>query len=249
MQPEDQIDIIADDVRKLKRAVQEVQLNGRELIWANVFHDTICESKWLLDKSLSLGRAAIGYNFAYVLYRCLNEVHPEYILEIGLGQSTQIVMQYMKNQVRGGKGKHIVVEQEKSWTEFWKNTHELGCNSEICHLPVYEEQYKECQNVLRYRGFEKFADTKWNLILVDGPAHTKSEIYARIDLLSILPEGLAEEWIIMFDDIDRTICANGLEEIKSFLTEKGIDYCMGLYKGKKDVAVLCSMSLQYITTL
>lgn len=84
---------------------------------------------------------------------------------------------------------------------------------------------------------------------MDGPAHTRSEIYARIDLLSILPEGLASEWIIIFDDIDRTICLNGYEEIKTLLTEKGIDYCEGLYKGKKNVAVICSKSLQYITTL
>lgn len=98
---EQQVKIIAEDVRKLKRTENEIQLNSRELIWANVFHDTVCESQWFLDKSLSLGRAAIGYNFAYVLYRCLNEVNPENILELGLGQSTQIVMQYMKNRLGG----------------------------------------------------------------------------------------------------------------------------------------------------
>ena len=245
---EKMLKVVAEDVRKLKRAENEIQLNSRELIWANVFHDTINESTWLEKKNFSLGRAAIGYNFAYVLYRILDEIKPENVLEIGLGQSTHMVVQYMKNSSNARK--HIVVEQEPSWVEFWKNNHEVPEKSKICYLPVQEVEYKECNNVLVYEDFEQLGENqKWNLILVDGPARSKCDVYARIDLLKILPHSLSDKWIIMFDDMDRERCANAAKEIVDLLQEKNVEYCEGYYKGKKNVYVLCSTDLQYVTTM
>ena len=55
----------------------------QELIWSEVYHDTIRGSKWLSpDLPFSPGRGAIGYQLMYVLYRVLNEVNPRSILEI-----------------------------------------------------------------------------------------------------------------------------------------------------------------------
>lgn len=100
---EDIQSIMASDIRKLKRAENEIQLNTRELLWAEIFHDTITGSKWMKDKRLKLGRAAIGYNLAYVLYRILDEIQPENILEMGLGESTQIYISVYEDRKKERK--------------------------------------------------------------------------------------------------------------------------------------------------
>lgn len=244
---EDIQSIMASDIRKLKRAENEIQLNTRELLWAEIFHDTIAGSKWMKDKRLKLGRAAIGYNLAYVLYRILDEIQPENILEIGLGESTQIIYQYMKRGKR--RGKHICVEQNAEWIEFWKKSHRLSSKSCICCLPVDKSSYNECENVLVYQGFERFKNHKWNLILVDGPLQTDCDSYRRIDTLKILPDCLSEQWIIIFDDFNRQPDKNTVNAVSELLKKNDIEYCEGIYKGKKDVCVLCSTNLYYVTTM
>src|SRR5690554_7298280 len=62
----------------------------QELNWSNVFNNTISDSEWFKNKSISPGRSAVGYPLLYVLYRILNDVKPLNILEFGLGQSTKI---------------------------------------------------------------------------------------------------------------------------------------------------------------
>ena len=71
-------------------------LKGRqsEVLWGEIFRDTIVNSIWLKDKSFSPGRWAAGYPFLYALYRVLDEARPKRILELGLGQTTRMIGQY-----------------------------------------------------------------------------------------------------------------------------------------------------------
>ena len=73
---------------------QRVTKKINELLYANKFHDTIKQSKWYKDQSLSLGEMAIDYGTAYVLYRVLDKMNPSSILEFGLGQSSKLIHQY-----------------------------------------------------------------------------------------------------------------------------------------------------------
>lgn len=239
-------EIMAEDIRKLKRAENEIQLNTRELIWANIFHDTIKGSRWLKKKNLKLGRAAIGYNFAYVLYRILDEIRPENILEIGLGESTHIIHQYAK---MFRTTRHVCVEQNEEWVAFWKKSHLLSKRSSICCLPTETVSYKESDNVLVFKGFEHMFGGRWNLIVVDGPLQPDCDRYRRLDILKILPEALGKDWIIIFDDFNREPDKNTIAEITMSLETDKIEYCKGIYKGKKDICVLCSPNLKYVTTM
>ena len=45
---------------------------AREILWAQIFNNTISSSAWLKDASFSPGRAAVGYPFLYACYRILD---------------------------------------------------------------------------------------------------------------------------------------------------------------------------------
>jgi len=239
-----EIDTINSNIQNLKGVIHEIRLNARESLWADIFHDTVVDSNWLIKKNFSLGRAAIGYNFAYVLYRILDEIHPKNILELGLGQSTHMIVQYIKY---AGE-KHICVEQDEQWEIFWKNNHELPIGSKLMVMSTIEKQYKG-DNVLIYSDFEQLKKEKFDLILIDGPLQLDSNNYRRIDILSILPSCLMEKWCIIFDDFNRIQEKNTVYDVKDCLINMNIEFCEGIYKGKKDIFVLASKDLKYITTL
>lgn len=90
-------------------------LRIEELWWRDIFVDTVKGYTWYHDKSLSLGRWAIGYNYAYVLARVLDELKPTDILECGLGQSSKIITDYVS--VNSGVN-YDIVEQDQNWIDF-----------------------------------------------------------------------------------------------------------------------------------
>jgi len=229
---------------KIYAAAQEIRRNSKEVMWADVFHDTIIESKWLKYKNFSFGRSAIGYNFAYVLYRVLDETHPKSILELGLGQSTHMVMQYNSFM----QADHICVEQNEKWLEFWNRNNKVSKYSNILLMPVISKAYKD-DNVLVYDGFEKFKEKKFDLFIIDAPLQPDTIKYRRIDILSIIPDSLDDNWVIIFDDCQRLPDQNAVKEVVNLLNYNKIEFHEGIYRGSKDVYVIVSKELQFLTTL
>jgi hypothetical protein len=89
---------------------------SEELLWRDIFVDTVEGYSWYKEKSLSLGRWAIGYNYAYMLARVLEEFRPEHILECGLGQSSKIIPDYVEANDRAV---YDIVEQDEDWINFF----------------------------------------------------------------------------------------------------------------------------------
>ena len=88
----------SDFEKNLSASINILNRNVNELLWANIFHDAIKGCYWFPSESFSmnLGRWAVGYNYYYVVFRVLNEFKPKNILELGLGQSTKLLGQYVK---------------------------------------------------------------------------------------------------------------------------------------------------------
>ena len=62
---------------------QRLSKQNQEILWANIWRDTIQDIKWLQNvPGLSPGRWAVGYNYLYVMTRILNETNPQKILPI-----------------------------------------------------------------------------------------------------------------------------------------------------------------------
>lgn len=247
---EKKVDVIASDIRKLKRAVNECQLNSREIMWADSFNLAIRHSKWMKRSSYTLGRAAVGYNFMYVLYRICNELHPTQILEMGMGQTTSLLTQYaVHNRFGTDKVSHFVVEQDQEWSDYYTSNIKMPRNSHILLHPAVLKMVRN-EEVLSYEGLkEAVSDTRFDLILVDGPIHGEETNFRRIDTLDLIPEHLAERWIMLFDDQQRLPDRNGTELVKERLQEFNIPFCEGWYKGKKDVQVLACTEWKFVCTM
>ena len=219
----------------------------RELIWANIFHDTINNSSWLLDKTFSPGRWAVGYPCLYLLYRILDETAPKKILELGLGQSTKLISQYVNSKKNV---EHLVVESDQGWIDFFCSHFKAVKQTQIMKLNYLMTKYGEVDNFRVFDNFErKMCGRKFDLLFIDAPIGSDMKDYSRVDILSILPDCLEKDFIIVIDDAERIGEQNTILKIKQILSDNNIEYASGVYKGEKNTGVICSRSHSYITTM
>ena len=223
-----------------------------ELYWAFNYNSTISNSEWLLDKSISPGRWAVGYNYLYILYRILNEMHPKTILELGLGQSTKVIGQYATFfHLKNNGGLHIVVEQNKEWKNFYMVAHKQFCsNTEIIVLPVVQKE-KDGFAYGLYDNFQQTIlglDVRFQLLSIDGPVRGKR--FGREDILSIIPKCLDKDFVILFDDYT-SIIQPVVVQVEKILMQHDIHFVSSLYSGykHKKVYVIASESWKYLTSL
>ena len=224
-----------------------VNSTANEILWANVFNNTIESSPWFKNKQVSPGRWAAGYSTMYLLYRVMQSVKPQHPLELGLGESTKIISQYAK---ANSSVKHQVVEHDPGWIDFWLNSGELPENTEIVKLDWAYQPYKDCEGVRVYDGFaERFSDGKYDFVFVDGPLGGDMKEYSRIDILSIIPNSLNHTFAIIVDDYNRPGEQMTVKEIEEKLKSAEIKYAKRIYDGKKNVCIVCSEDLKFLCTL
>ncbi|MDY4032188.1 MAG: hypothetical protein SOY64_03845 [Pyramidobacter sp.] len=230
--------------------------NASEAVWAEIFNNAITGSEWLTDTAFSPGRWAVGYPYLYVMYRVLNEVHPRNILELGLGQSTRMIAQYAAHTSRTAqcvphcKIRHQIVEHDPEWIEFFARSFKLSSCSSIVTLNRELIPYKEAEAVRVFKDFSKtFAGQRFDFISIDAPLGGDMKQYARIDVLQLLPGCLAENFVIMLDDCERSGENHTWEEMKRALDSHGIKYATGVYSGKKDCWIMSSKSLKFVCSM
>lgn len=229
-----------------KKRTQIAVDNSNESVWAQIFNNTISGCDWLIDRAFSPGRWAVGYQYLYVLYRVLNEVTPQRILELGLGQSTRLIGQYAQ---RHPGVIHHVVEHDPEWIDFFTSGFALSEQTHIVNLPIEMEAFSS-DNVPVYTDFSQtFSGQKFDLISIDAPFGYLSKEYSRIDILKLLPRCLSDSFVIMMDDYNRNMERNTVELIKQFLDESGIPYCTGTYHGQKATYVIASENLRFVCSM
>ena len=235
-----------EKVNKILCNTQETINKASEVIWGQIFNNTITGSKWLTDKTFSPGRWAVGYQFLYVLYRVLNEVRPRKILELGLGQTTRMISQYAEAD---SQVSHKVVEHDIKWEAFFKRDFVLSSQTEIIQLPLIEKCYQD-DKLYAYQGFkEMFSDNKFDFISIDGPFGFLSKDYARMDILELLPNCLEKSFVIMIDDYNRDGEQNTIKLIKQILDNASIKYAFGKYEGQKHMAIITSNDLRFLCSM
>lgn len=226
---------------------REIRNISKEILWAETFNNTVSGSNWLKDKSFSPGRWAVGYQYLYAVYRILNAVKPKRILELGLGQSTKLLSQYAK---ANREVKHIVVEHDQEWIDFYKKENEVAENTEILKIEREYRKYKSDDKVLAFKNFKEILQgQKFDFISIDAPLGANAKIYARIDVLEILPECLEEDFVIVIDDYNRKCEKNTVNEIERILKKHNISYCKGIYYGEKECMIISSEKLKFVCSM
>ena len=254
-------DFILQGMQKLQSDVQKVLMYAdkirrisiqgsryaSEAVWGELFNQVSCGSSWLKDRRFAAGRAAVGYQYLYVAYRILNEIHPKSILDLGLGQSTKLISQYAAAYP---DVLHQVVEHDPEWMKFFRRNYKLPGNPKMVKLDREFIPYKDAEQVRVFKNFsETFKGQKFDFISIDAPLGMDMKEYSRIDVLRMLPDCLADSFIIIVDDAERSGETNTIKEMESVLQASHMSFATGRYSGKKDCMVICSEDLKFVCSM
>lgn len=238
---------ITDRLSVIERDTAASLRMSSESVWAQVFHDTVLTSRWLVDKTFSPGRWAVGYPYLYVLYRALDEARPTRILELGMGQSTKMISQYA---VAHEDVQHSVVEHDQSWVEYCSRQLGLPDATEILRCDWGYESHNGTEGVRVYSGLaERVEGRRYDLISIDGPLGGDMPDYARIDVLRMIPDILADSFVLLVDDCERPGETRMAQEMCELLKKSRIKFRRGDYQGNKDVAVICSVDIGFLCSM
>jgi 16S rRNA G966 N2-methylase RsmD len=215
----------------------------QELLMTQKYHDTIANYEWLKYKGISPGGWAVDYAFCYTLARTLNAMHPQSILECGLGQSSRIIHQYAAFYHVNA----ITCEHDQTWIDFIKK--EFGNNYplKIWKTELEEIEFKG-QKTLTYHNIQEiFKGKRFELILIDGPFG--SPHYSRSQAIELCKNNLSDRFCVIIDDTERDGEKETIDEIKKVLTEKSVDFATTVYSSTKSHTLLCSKDLFFLTSL
>lgn len=233
----------------IRKNLENTRLTTYEILWAEIFKNTLNDDNpWLKDKSFSPGRWAAGYPFLYIIYRTLRETRPTRILELGLGETTRLLSQYT---AANSKVEHCVVEHDSEWIDFFRQDFKQPSNTEIVQLPWGFVTFKDSKQPVRiYDGFaQRFAQGRYDFICIDGPLGGDMMEYARIDVLSLIPNHLAKSFVIIIDDYNRVGEQKTVNEIEQAFKRVNVKYRLGFYKGLETVCIICSEDLGFLCSL
>jgi hypothetical protein len=232
------------DIHKLAQKNYNVL---EEIRYSALFNSSIQNSTWLKDRSFSLNKAAANYSFMYILFRVLSEVKPQNILEFGLGQTTKMTSQYAKDSIQ-----HDVIEHDQSWIDVYIQSLDSVTNTKIYCLPLIESLYDSSESKYkneRYANLDIIAQNKrYDLIIVDGP-YGFGRKFPRTDIIDLIPQNIADEFVIILDDAERNGEKNTAKLIFQKLKENGIKYTTGELFGTKRQLLITSPKYTFVTLL
>ncbi|WP_372757816.1 hypothetical protein [Mariniflexile sp.] len=239
-------------LKKIKQLVDENRkyhkeqlLLLKELDWANVYHDSIRGKEYLEKLPLNIGRWAGNYSFFYVLNRVLQDYKPKTILEFGLGESTKFISTYLTHTLL--QSHHLVVEHNVEWKEKFLETAILCDRSEI-FIAALEEKEVEGYNSRYYSGLSTKITGSYDLYVIDGPIGSLH--YSRYNIVDIAEKFSAKnEFIIIFDDINRKGEQDTIKNLLAVLAKKSIKVFTQIYDGRKSVVVIATALYKPITSI
>ncbi len=216
-----------------------------ELLWSQKFQHSIVDADWLRKKAVSASGAAANYSFLYVLFRILNDFKPSSILEIGLGQTTKLNAQYVAYHNK--QAELYVVEDSTDWIKLFDDFLGLSKNIHLLCLPLEKinvkgfvvDAYKNLAHLIENREF--------NLIINDGPMG--NEHYSRAGIINLIPNNLAESFVILFDDYDRCGEKETVALICEILKKHSYTFNTTIYKGVKQQFLIYSPDLYMLREL
>ncbi len=227
---------------------QTIEKSVNVLMERNRFCDIRQGLEWL-DETISItgdGAWAVGYDYLSVLCKILQIMEPQNILEMGLGQSSKVIIGYQKSSGCNYK----VIEQDENWYNFFrKDNLSMSNDIEIFIRPVkqiFNEKYGV--NINCYSDISDIvADDTYDLISIDGP--WGSDGISRTDILPYIPQCLKKSWAVLLDDYERDGEKNLIYELETILKNCKIHYRKKIYGKYRQLCLLTSDDNQFLCSL
>lgn len=219
----------------------------REILKAQIFHDTIKNSNWLKYQDFSPGSWAVDYGLLYTLYRVLNDVRPKNILEFGLGQSSKMIYQYTSFS-NEDKPHAVTVEHDSVWIDFFMKNVKDRYNVNIFQSELEDVLYKNKFKTYFFSNLrDLIGEKKYDCILIDAPYGTKH--YSRCQIVDYIPKCLADNFCIIIDDYNRKGEKETAKALCLALTNANISYYATVLYGIKEHYLICSEKWKFLTTI
>lgn len=231
---------------KIKKNLKKDYLNQlKELEWAHIYHDSIRGYEFIEKLPLNIGRWAGNYAFFYVLNRVLRDFKPIKILELGLGESSKLISTYIENYLL--ESEHLIVEQDKNWSERFQNIYQLSPKSKIIICPLRINIIKGFK-VNSYANFENSITKKYDLYIVDGPFG--SPHFSRYDIINLVKNfNEKDEFVIIIDDFERIGEQETTNDLLILLQSKNIKFYESSYIGNKTVKIIATEKYKFTSSL
>ncbi|RAR46601.1 hypothetical protein [Flavobacterium lacus] len=232
-------------IKENKENQRHIIRQNEELIWANVFHDSIRDKSHLQNLSLNIGRWAGGYSFFYLLNRIMSDAKPQRILEFGLGESSKFISSCLEHDLKTGI--HHIIEQSSDWDKAFKKRFTLSDFSNVSICPLVKKDVNG-HEVNCYEGLTEIVSGKFDFYLVDGPFG--SSHFSRYDILP-LAERLTptDDFIIIIDDYDRVGEKETAQSLVTLFAEKQIKVHIKHFVGVKKVWLLTTPKYRFLTSV
>ena len=219
----------------------------KELNYAHLLHDGIKENSWLKNHTFDLHNWAANYSFIYLLFRILDKIEPQNILEFGLGQTTKLTTQYIAH--KNPEAYLNVCEHSLDWIKIYQPELPKHDHIRVNHLDLEYFEY-ECKRNDKYAGLLELAgDQKFDLIIVDGPVGGGKNL-PRSNVVDLICHGnLSEDFVIIFDDAERVGEKNTIRKTQAALRKKSIAFQTFERFGIKRQAYIVSKSRAFAAFL
>jgi hypothetical protein len=228
---------------EFSRSINDKEL--QELMNAQLFRGIIEDCEWLKYKSFAPGSWAMDNAALYTMFRILNDVKPNNILEFGLGQSSKMVHQYA---TFSKDATALTIEHDHDWIKFFRNGIPKYINFNIKQFDEQIVNYNGFET-LSYKNMEEiFTEKEYDFIIVDGPFG--SEHFSRSQIIDIVKNGLPKRFCIFLDDSERNGESETIEMICKILNDSGITFLKTDYLGEKNQhTIIYSEDLKFLTSL
>lgn len=229
--------------RALFDYMQDLKSTQTEILKGIIFNNTIQDSEWLKYKSFSPGEWAADYGLLYTLYRVLNGMRPQNVLEFGLGQSSKMLHQYGKFY----NTNVLTCEHDEKWIEFFTKEKVGQYDLNIKKMELETISYKGFETLTYKNCVQELGGAKYDLIVVDGPFGRPH--YSRPQILEISKANLSESFCIIIDDTHRSGESETANEVQTILESFGKKYLSHTYSSSKKHTLICSEDLRFLTSL
>ena len=228
--------------KTLEKDIKELKNKLNEIHYAEITRDCTSCSDWLIKKDYTLTKGAANYSFIFILFKVLDEVHPKNILEFGLGQTTKVTSQYANFYSETSLD---VVDNNQQWIEIFSKKLNISPNMKIHHKDLIKFNLNKIESD-KYESLDDIVQNKkYDLIIIDGP-YGFERTYPRTNILDLIPNNIANEFVIILDDVERKGEKNTANLIFEKLNSSDIQYKTSYQEGVKRQLVITSLNYEYI---